>query len=424
MQEAQVHECECNVCQSEVSHPDQRVHHQINVLVSRLDEQQRRWYVALEAQRMGHGGLVKLSRITGLREPTIRRGIDELDQDLRGRPLGRIRLPGAGRPKSENIKPEIEQVLVNLIENEVAGDPQKGGPRWIRKSLSKLKGGLLKKGYLLGRETIRRLLHQQDIRPKSNRKRLVAKPHPDRDLQFEYIQSQRKAFQMLKWPIISIDTKKKELIGSFRNSGQVWCEQAESVYMHDFPSDAKGQAVPYGIYDLLRHKGYVCVGQSAETPEFAVDALVRWWKVVGSKHYSEAPELLVLADGGGANGWRPRKWKQLLQTKLVDAFGLTVTVCHYPTGASKWNPVEHRLFSEISKTWAGTPLTSFEVLIDGIRSTTTQTGLQVQAVRIQKTYEKGLKVSDEEMNTLVIEKHATCPNWNYTIRPRIPKSNL
>lgn len=419
---SQVHQCACAVCQRQEDHPDQAIHHQINVLMSRLDEQQRRWYAALEAQRMGHGGLVKICQITGLSEPTIRRGRAELEEDLQGRPLDRIRLPGAGRPKTEDTQPEIEQVLVNLVEDEIAGDPQ-SGERWIRKSLSKLRGGLLKQGYLVGRETIRRLLHRQDIRPKSNRKRLVAKPHPDRDLQFQYIQTQRKAFQAMGWPIISVDTKKKELIGSFRNPGQVWCQQAPSVYMHDFPGDAQGKAVPYGIYDLLHHQGYVCVGQSAETPEFAVDAIVHWWEQVGCKLYADAPELLILADGGGANGCRSRRWKQRLQTQLVDAFDLTVTVCHYPTGASKWNPVEHRLFSEITKAWAGTPLTSFEVLLDGIGSTTTATGLQVRAVRIQKTYQKGQKVSDEEMKTLVIEKHATCPNWNYTIRPRKPKSN-
>lgn len=221
-----------------------------------------------------------------------------------------------------------------------------------------------------------------------------------------------------------MDTKKKELIGLFHNKGQVWCGQAQSVYMHDFPGDAQGQAVPYGIYDLLAHQGYVCVGQSAETPEFAVDAIVWWWKQIGYAQYPEAPELLIFADGGGANGCRARRWKQQLQVKLVDAFGLTVTVCHYPTGASKWNPVEHRLFGEITKTWAGTPLTSFEVLIDDIRSTKTQTGLQVRATRIRKTYQKGVKVSDEEMKTLAIESHATCPSWNYTIRPRKPKSNF
>lgn len=308
-------------------------------------------------------------------------------------------------------------MLADLVEDEVAGDPQRGR-RWIRRSLNQLQSGLLKKEIRLGRETIRRLLGKREIRPRSNIKRLVAKPHPDRDCQFQYIQTQRKAFQAAQWPIISVDTKKKELIGLFRNPGHVWCERAQSVYMHDFPGDAQGQAVPYGIYDLLSHQGYVCVGQSAETPEFAVDAIVRWWKQVGCKQYPDAPEVLILADGGGANGCRSRRWKQLLQTQLVDAFDLTVTVCHYPTGASKWNPVEHRLFSEITKTWAGTPLTSFEMLIDGIRSTTTGTGLRVRAVRLRKTYEKGLKVSEEEMKALAIEKHATCPAWNYTIRPR------
>jgi len=423
MEVSQVHQCKCEICQSPEDHPEQGLHHQINILMSRLDEQQRRWYAALEAHRIGHGGIVQVCQITGLSEVTIRRGKEELEQDLQGRPIDRIRLPGAGRPKSENAHPEIEEVLQNLVEDEVAGHPQ-GGQRWIRRSLSRVKDGLLKKGYRLCRETIRRLLKSQDIRPKSNRKRLVAKPHPDRDVQFQYIQQQRNAFEKLGFPIISVDTKKKELIGLFHNKGQVWCKAAQSVYMHDFPKDAQGQAVPYGIYDLLAHQGYVCVGQSAETPQFAVDAIVQWWKQIGCKRYQKAPELLILADGGGANGSRPRRWKQCLQTQLVDAFGLTVTVCHYPTGASKWNPVEHRLFSEVTKTWAGTPLTSFEVLIDGIRSTKTETGLQVRAGRLKKTYEKGQKVSDEEMETLAIEKHATCPAWNYTIRPRKPKSNF
>lgn len=311
---------------------------------------------------------------------------------------------------------------MDLVADEVAGDPQ-NGRCWIRRSLSKLRDGLIQKGYPLCRETIRGLLSKQNIRPRSNFKRLVANPHPDRDVQFQYIQTQQKAFQAAGWPIISVDAKKKELIGLFRNPGQVWCGQSQSVYMHDFPTDALGQALPYGIYDLLHHQGYIYVGQSAETPEFAVDAIVRWWKHAGCKHYPDAPELLILADGGGANGWRPTRWKQQLQVKLVDAMDLTVTVCHFPTGASKWNPIEHRLFSEISKTWAGTPLTSFSLLMDGIRATTTKTGLQVKATQIRKIYKKGLKVSNEERKTLAIEKHAVCPNWNYTIRPRKPESN-
>lgn len=268
------------------------------------------------------------------------------------------------------------------------------------------------------------MLSQRKIRPRSNVKRLIPKPHPDRDLQFGYIRTQRKAFQAAGWPIISVDTKKKELIGLFRMPGQVWCKESRSVFMNDFPGDALGRAVPYGIYDLLHHRGYVYVGQSAETSEFAVDAIVRWWIQAGCKLHPEALELLILADGGGANGYRTRKWKQQLQVKLVDAFGLTVTVCHFPPGASKWNPIEHRLFSQISKTWAGVPLTSVEIMVEGIRATTTESGLTVRATRIKKTYEKGLKVSDEEMKTLAIEKHATCPAWNYTIRPRKPGSNF
>lgn len=203
----------------------------------------------------------------------------------------------------------------------------------------------------------------------------------------------------------------------------MWCAEAPKVYIHDFPQDAVGKAVPYGIYDVQNNLGYVAVGQSADTPEFAVDALVWWWRHFGQYRFPDAPELLVLADSGGSNGYRSRLWKQQLQTKLVDAFGLTVTVCHYPTGASKWNPVEHRLFSEIGKTWAGTPLTSFELVLECIRSTTTATGLKVEATLIEKAYETGIRVSDKEMEALVLERHDTCPDWNYTIRPRQTGSN-
>jgi hypothetical protein len=270
----------------------------------------------------------------------------------------------------------------------------------------------------LGRETIRRLLKQQKIRPRANRKRLTPKDHPDRDTQFRYIQQQRQYFEALGWPTISVDTKNKELIGPFKQAGTTWSAQVIDVYMHDFPSDALARAVPYGIYDTARNEGYVQVGQSADTPEFAVDAICAWWRDRGQSHYRDAPELLVLADCGGSNGYRSRNWKRQLQEQLADAFGLSVTVCHYPTGASKWNPIEHRLFSEITKTWAGTPLHSFEVLLGCIEETTTETGLTVEAHRVERAYAKGIRVSDEEMASLVVECHATCPRWNYTIRPR------
>lgn len=304
-----------------------------------------------------------------------------------------------------------------LVSDEVAGKPT-GGPRWIRRSLARLRAALADEGFALSRETLRRLLKKQQIRPRANRKRLTPKDHPDRDTQFRYIQQQRGAFEAAGWPIISVDTKNKELIGPFKQAGVSWSAQAIDVYMHDFPSDALARAVPYGIYDTARNHGYVQVGQSADTPEFAVDAIVAWWRDLGQRHYRNAPELLILADGGGSNGYRSRNWKRQLQVELVDAFGLSVTVCHYPRGASKWNPIEHRLFSEITKTWAGTPLGSFEVMLECLEETTTETGLAVEAHWVERDYAKGIRVSDEEMAALAVERHATCPQWNYTIRPR------
>lgn len=312
---------------------------------------------------------------------------------------------------------------MDLVEGEVAGEPQSSN-RWICRSLSKVQQGLQKQtGIELSRETIRRLLSTHKIRPKSNVKRLHPHPHPDRDRQFQYIAGQKRAFQSAGWPCISVDTKKKELLGCFYNRGRQWSRIPTAVNTHDFPSYADGHAVPYGIYDIVQNQGYVAVGQSADTPEFAVDAIAWWWQSFGQQLYPAAPELLIFADAGGSNGYRPRRWKQQLQVKIVDAFDLAVTVCHYPTGASKWNPIEHRLFSQISQTWAGTPLTSYEVILDALRSTSTSTGLQVQATLINTVYEKGLSVSDDDMKLLMIEKHETCPQWNYTIRPRNTGSN-
>lgn len=417
MSVAHVYQCECPNCCHPFDHPDKTLHHQINLLMGRLDEQQRRWYAAVEASRHGQHGVRLLSQITGLDEKTIRRGRYELEQGLEGRPPDRVRLPGAGRPSVERTHPEAETKLMAFIDNDIAGNPM-NDQRWLRRSLAKLKTGLLDKGISFCGETIRRLLDKHDIRLKSNVKRLTPKAHSDRDVQFQYIQRQRQAFEIAGWPCISVDTKKKELIGPFYHSGRVWCQQAPQVYMHDFPNDAIGRSVPYGIYDTHNNLGSVYVGKSADTPEFAVDAIAHWWQHEGRYRFPNAPELLILADGGGSNGYRPRAWKQQLQVKLVDALGLTVTVCHYPPGASKWNPVEHRLFSEISKTWAGTPLTSFELMLDGIRKTTTTSGLKVQATLVENEYAKGIKVDEDEMKTLAIEKHATCPEWNYTIRPR------
>lgn len=311
---------------------------------------------------------------------------------------------------------------MELVCDDVAGDPIHGRC-WIRRSLSSLQGALQEAGHRLSRETIRRWLVAANISLKGNVKRLTPTPHPQRDTQFTYLQSQREAFRRAGWPIISVDAKKKELIGPFYQKGQLWCAQAPQVYMHDFPTDAVVRAVPYGLYDERHQQGHVYVGLSADTAEFAVDAIVAWWRQAGKTLYPDAPELLILADGGGSNGYRSRLWKQQLQSKLADAFDLPVTVCHYPPGASKWNPIEHRLFSQISKTWAGTPLTSIELMLACLRQTKTETGLTVQATRIDKTYDKGIKISDHNMAQLAIRHHDTCPNWNYTLRPRKSGSN-
>lgn len=290
--------------------------------------------------------------------------------------------------------------------------------KWHRSSLRHLMDEMEKLGYWISHVTIARLLKKLGYSLKANEKRLSGSDHPDRDRQFQYIAAQKAIFEAAGLPRISVDTKKKELIGNFKNSGQEWCLDARAVNDHDFMQDALGKAVPYGIYDLKHNRGYVYVGQSADTPQFAVEAIVRWWQEIGKNLYPNADKILILADAGGSNGCRPRLWKQQLQELLADQLGLEVTICHYPTGASKWNPIEHRLFGPISLNWAGKPLKTFEFMLACIRGTDTDTGLQVEAFWVEKVYKKGIKVAKEIMKTLQIECHEVCPRWNYTIKPR------
>jgi len=304
-----------------------------------------------------------------------------------------------------------------LVEDEAAGDPM-GEQKWVRSSLRHLSSELKGVGHTASRMTVGRLLKKLDYSLKRNVKRLTGPPHPDRDRQFKYIEAQKKAFLEAGLPVISVDTKKKELIGNFKNAGSTWCREAEAVNVYDFQQDALGKAVPYGIYDVNHNLGYVYVGRSADTPQFAVDALALWWAREGGGSFPLANKILVLADGGGSNGHRPRRWKHQLQEQLADRLGLEVRVCHYPTGASKWNPVEHRLFGPISNNWAGKPLRTFEAMLAYIRGTTTETGLKVKAFLLDREYEKGVKVSDQEMEALDMDRHTICPNWNYTIKPR------
>jgi hypothetical protein len=290
--------------------------------------------------------------------------------------------------------------------------------KWQRSSLRHLSAELTKGNHAVSHTTVRRLLVQMKYSLKANFKRLSGSSHPDRNQQFEYLESQKQAFLAAGLPVISVDAKKKELIGNFKNAGQSWCLAAEAVNDHDFDQDALGKAVPYGIYDLNHNLGFVYVGNSADTPQFAVDVIARWWHAEGQKLFPGKTQILILADAGGSNGCRPRLWKQQLQEQLADRLGLEVMVCHYPTGSSKWNPIEHRLFGPISVNWAGKPLRTFETALAYIRGTVTETGLQVQAFLVDQVYEKGIKVPAEAMQALNIRFAEVCPRWNYTIRPR------
>ena len=290
--------------------------------------------------------------------------------------------------------------------------------KWLNCRLADIQGHLDEQGHGVSIPVISRLLKANDYALRANVKETEGQPHPDRDQQFAHIQEQRTEHQANGQPVISVDTKKKELVGDFKNPGRIWCQAPERVQIHDFPGDAVGRAISYGIYDLQHSHGTVYVGQSADTPAFAVDNIAHWCRTEMPERFPGATQLMIEADCGGSNGYRSRVWKQTLQEKVADALGLTITVCHYPRGTSKWNPIEHRLFSGIGKTWAGCPLRSFDDILHYIGDTKTETGLRVQAHLITETYEKGVKVPDAEMDALCIQPHDVCPQWNYTIHPR------
>lgn len=386
-----------------------------------LSEKDRRRFAAVEAITLGRGGISYIANVLGCSRRTVTRGIQELKQlpnDTAGK--YRIRRPGGGCRLAEEKNPylaaALEQILGN--ENEIAGDPMKE-QKWVRSTPGRLSERLKEEGLQASVPVVRRLLKNMGFSLKANQRKQVRSKNPERDKQFQYIASQRQAFTARGLPVISVDTKKKELIGDYRNNGRTWRREAEEVYEHDFPDAAECKAVPFGIYDVTRNEGYVVVGTSNNTPEFSVNAIVRWWEEDGQAAYPRADELLMLADGGGSNGSRVRAWKYNLQEKFCDRFGITVTVCHYPTGCSKWNPVEHRLFSQISRNWAGQPLRTLEIMLGYIRGTTTTTGLQVKASLDENEYKKGQRVKREDFERLKLRTHTVCPNWNYTISPRL-----
>lgn len=312
--------------------------------------------------------------------------------------------------------------LLEVVEADTAGDPM-NGVKWLNCRLWDIQQRLTESGHGVSCPVISRLLKAAGYHLRLNVKAHEGERQPDRDTQFRYIQQERAAHQQAGQPTLSVDTKKKELVGNFKNAGRIWCQEAEQVNLHDFPNQGIGRAIPYGIYDPQSNTGTIYVGQSADTPTFAVDNLLHWCQTEMPQRFPHATRLFIEADGGGSNGSRSRVFKQQLQEKLADGLGLTITVCHYPPGASKWNPIEHRLFSEISKTWAGCPLRSFDLVLDYIAQTKTQTGLTVQSHLVAALYQTGVKISDEIMQTLNIQTHEVCPQWNYTIRPRALSSS-
>lgn len=410
----QIHCCSCATCQYHSYGTIAQQHRAINRVLATLDEKNRRRLVGLLAFLWGRRQIALLSRITGLSRTTIHRGKREIEHPPRQH-TERIRAPGGGRPRTEKKQPEILPALDDLLEDATAGDPITG-LKWTRKTTRTLACRLRRK-FKVGRTTTARLLRLKRYALRVNRKRLSRQQDPQRDQQFRYIARQRHKFQRAGLPIMSVDTKKKELIGTFKNPGRTWRQEPLEVMETDFPNDAEGKAIPYGIYDLVRNAGYVVVGTSHETAAFAVAAIRSWWIEIGRQAYPGCDALLIQADSGGANGNRCWLWKVGLQ-HLADELGLTITVTHYPTGASKWNPVEHRLFSHISGNWAGQPLVSYETVLKFIRTTKTENGLRCRARLDRTEYATGLKVTKDEKAQINFQHHRTLARYNYTIRPR------
>ncbi len=380
-----------------------------------LDERQRRLLMGAEARALGHGGIRLVAGAAGVREATVSLGVTELDSGAG--PLGRARRPGGGRKRTADLDPGLRPALLALVEPEERGDPM-SPLRWTTKSTRNLAGELTRQGHRVGADTVGDLLRAEGFSLQGNAKTIEGQRHPDRDAQFRYINEQVKAHQDTADPVISVDTKKKELVGEFKNAGREWRPKSEpaATRTHDFPDDSLGKAVPYGVYDITANAGWVSVGTDHDTAAFAVESVRRWWKAAGSSDYPLARRLLITADAGGSNGYRTRAWKAELAALAVET-GLAITVCHFPPGTSKWNKVEHRLFSHITMNWRGRPLTSHEVIVQTIAATTTRTGLRVHAELDASTYDTGVKVSDAQMEALPLTRHNWHGDWNYTLRP-------
>ncbi|WP_331745470.1 ISAzo13 family transposase [Streptomyces mirabilis] len=380
-----------------------------------LDERQRRLLIGAEARSIGHGGIRLVARAAGVREATVSLGADELESGEA--PLGRVRRAGGGRKRTVDLDPGLRPALLALVEPDVRGDPM-SPLRWTTKSTRHLAAELTRQGHRISADTVADVLREEGFSLQGNAKTIEGRQHPDRDGQFRYINEQAKNHIDAGDPVISVDTKKKEIVGPYRNGGREWRPAGDPVQVstHDFPDKELGKAVPYGIYDLAANTGWVSVGTDHDTAAFAVESIRRWWKGRGQEDYPQAGRLLITADAGGSNGYRTRAWKAELAALALET-GLDITVCHFPPGTSKWNRIEHRLFSHITMNWRGRPLTSHEVIVQSIAATTTRTGLRVHAELDTTAYETGIRIGDGQMEALPLTRHDWHGDWNYTLRP-------
>jgi len=387
-------------------------------LASSLDERQRRLWAAAEANAWGYGGITLVSRSTGISRRAIHVGLRELQADLAVQSIGnRVRQRGAGRKPLTAKQPGLLAALDALVEPTSRGDPE-SPLRWTCKSVRRLAVELQRQGFTIGRQKVAELLKELGYSLQANRKTREGSQHPDRNAQFEYIAGQVRQLQKRGQPVISVDTKKKELVGNFKNIGTEWCPQGKppEVNVHDFMDKKLGKAIPYGVYDLTANAGWVSVGTDHDTADFAVATIRRWWHKMGRPRYRQATELLITADGGGSNSSRNRRWKVALQD-LADELKLSIRVCHFPPGTSKWNKIEHCLFSQIAINWRGQPLTSHEVIVQLIAKTKTDTGLRVRAALDKNNYPTGIKVTKGALALVNLRPARFHGEWNYTIRP-------
>jgi hypothetical protein len=400
-----------------------RLADKLNRILPYLNERQRRLMLATEAQAIGYGGVSAVAHATGASRATIHRGIEELRRarvsawDVQD-DLGQVRRVGGGRKSLAEHDPTLLKRLDSLVDPLTRGDPE-SPLRWTCKSTRDLAEALSMPGHPISHQSVGELLKLQGYSLQGNVKTQEGQQHPDRNAQFAYLNQQIVAFMERQQPVVSVDTKKKELVGAYKNRGREWerRKQPVRVKVHDFEDKDLGKAIPYGVYDIGRNEGWVSVGQDHDTASFAAASLMRWWRMLGQRHYPNADALLISADGGGSNGYRLRLWKVELQ-RFADETGLAVTVCHLPPGTRKWNKIEHRMFSQISVNWRGRPLISHEVIVSLIGATQTHTGLRVEAELDPAKYPTKVKVSDAELQQVNLHRHDFHGEWNYTIRPR------